>query len=92
MTVKLRYKAPDEESSRAFSTVIRREPHAMTRNLGFASAVAEFGMLLRDSKHSGAGSFEHAIARARTFKGEDVEGYRGEFVALAERARQLRRK
>ena len=43
----------------------------MTANIGFASAVAEFGMLLRHSKHASAASFESAAARARLFKGAD---------------------
>jgi Ca-activated chloride channel family protein len=62
----------------------------MTSNLGFASAVAEFGMLLRESKHAGAGSFASAMARARVFRGDDPEGYRAEFITLSERAEQLR--
>jgi Ca-activated chloride channel family protein len=62
----------------------------MTANIGFASAVAEFGMLLRGSPARGDASFESAAARARQFRGHDEEGYRGEFVRLVERAALLR--
>jgi Ca-activated chloride channel family protein len=86
VTIKLRYKAPDEETSRLVSTTLGGKPNAMTANLGFASAVAEFGMLLRNSKHAGTGSFASVMRRATTFRGRDEEGYRSEFVRLAELA------
>jgi Ca-activated chloride channel family protein len=90
LTVKVRYKAPDGDQSQLLSTVVRNAPGAMTPNLGFASSVAEFGMLLRGSAHAGAASFQSAITRARSFRGDDVEGYRAEFIRLAERASALR--
>jgi len=65
-------------------------PGAMSRNLGFASAVAEFGMLLTASEHRGRASFDTAAARARTFLGSDLEGYRIEFLRLVDRAASLR--
>ena len=90
LTVKVRYKAPDGEQSRLITTIVRNAPVALTANLGFASAVAEFGMLLRGSAHAGAGSYRSAIARARSFRGDDTEGYRAEFIRLAELASVLR--
>jgi Ca-activated chloride channel homolog len=89
LTVKLRYKDADGDSSRLVSSVIRRTPQPITANIGFASAVAEFGMLLRNSKHAGTGSFSSAAARARMFRGEDREGYRAEFVSLVDLVNQL---
>jgi Ca-activated chloride channel family protein len=62
----------------------------MTANLGFASAVAEFGMLLRESPLRGSASFESVTARARTFQGEDEAGYRAQFIQLVERAARQR--
>ena len=62
----------------------------MTANLGFASAIAEFGMLLRESPLKGNSSFESVRARATTFRGEDEEGYRAQFVQLVDRAARLR--
>ena len=91
MTVKVRYKAPDGETSRLLTHVQMDRPSAMTANLGFASAVAEFGMLLRESPSRGDASFESAASRARTFRGQDDEGYRNEFIQLVERASNLRR-
>ncbi|HEY1305220.1 MAG TPA: von Willebrand factor type A domain-containing protein [Vicinamibacterales bacterium] len=91
MTVKVRYKAPDGDSSRLLSRVQMNKPSPMGANVGFASAVAEFGMLLRESPSRGDASFESAAARARTFRGQDGEGYRAEFIQLIERASRARR-
>ena len=90
VTVKLRYKAPDGETSRLLSTTLRSQPRPLTANLGFASAVAEVGMLLRGSKHAGSAGFRTAVVRASKFRGVDNEGYRAEFIKLAELASSLR--
>jgi Ca-activated chloride channel family protein len=90
-TVKLRYKAPQSDTSQLVSVVVRNEPQPLSTNLGFASAVAEFGMLLRQSKHAGNATLDAAVARARRFRGEDPEGNRAEFVKLVELAASLRR-
>jgi Ca-activated chloride channel family protein len=91
LTVKLRFKAPDGDESRLISSVVGSRSQAMTANVGFASAVAEVGMLLRASKHAPSASYEAALARARQYRGEDGEGYRSEFIKLAELASSLTR-
>jgi Ca-activated chloride channel family protein len=90
MTVKLRYKAPDGDASRLVSAIVRTKPQTMSANLGFASAVAELGLLLRGSQFQGTSSFEGLVGRARTFRGSDAEGYRSEFIRLAETASSLK--
>ena len=55
----------------------------MSVNLGYASAVAEFGMMLRDSPDRGSASLLAAAERARRFRGEDKEGYRTQFIQLS---------
>ena len=62
---------------------------AASENLRFASAVAAFGMLLRDSAHKGTATFEMVDVLARSALSADNAGYRAEFVALAARAQQL---
>jgi Ca-activated chloride channel family protein len=54
----------------------------------FASAVAMFGQLLRDSEFKGTSSYDGVIALARNGLGEDKQGYRREFIRLAEAAKQ----
>jgi Ca-activated chloride channel family protein len=58
-------------------------------DLAFASAVAEFGMVLRDSPHKGKSSLDQVIARAERSKGSDQFGYRAEFVSMARIARDV---
>ena len=70
----------------ATAAVIADRPQAVGANLGFASAVAEAGMVLRRSPHAGDASLSSAIARARKFRGDDAEGYRAEFIRLMEAA------
>ena len=90
LTVKVRYKEPDGDTSQLLSRVLMNRPAPMTANLGFASAIAEFGMLLRESPLKGNSSFESVRARATTFRGEDEEGYRAQFIQLVDRAASLR--
>jgi Ca-activated chloride channel family protein len=90
MTVKLRYKAPDGDTSRLVIAVVRSKPQPMSANIGFASAVAELGMLLRGSQTRGSASFEALAARAGKFRGGDADGYRAEFIKLAELASSLK--
>jgi Ca-activated chloride channel family protein len=90
LTVKVRYKAPDGDTSQLLSRVLTNRTSGMTANIGFASAVAEFGMVLRESPDRGGASLLAAAERARRFRGADGEGYRHEFIQLAERAASLR--
>jgi Ca-activated chloride channel family protein len=48
-------------------------------------------MLLRDSEHKGRTTWQSMLSLARGARGEDREGYRGEFVRLAEMAEELKR-
>ena len=89
-TVKLRYKAPESAQSRLLDRVVRGETRAPSENIRWASAVAGVGMLLRDSEHKGQATWRSMLALARGARGEDVEGYRGEFVRLAEMAQELK--
>ena len=49
-------------------------------------AVAEFALLLENSKFKGDASFDDVLKRARGAKGKDDEGYRAEFIRLVEAA------
>ncbi len=92
-TVKLRYKRPQEAESRPLSVVVTdtTEPApALSPNLGFAAAVAEFGMILRDSESKGDSNLAQVVELARRYKGEDRDAYRGEFIHLVELAAELR--
>ena len=96
LTLKLRYKQPDGDTSKLLQTSLERDAIAANRsnpseNLQFASAVAEFGLLLRDSQYKGDASYGSVLERARQAQGTDVHGYRSEFLTLVEQADLLRR-
>ncbi|WP_343536455.1 vWA domain-containing protein [Sphingobacterium thalpophilum] len=91
-TVKFRYKEPEGSKSKLQQKTVEAkavEIEKASEDLRFASAVAELGMLLRDSDFKQRASFESLITRAKAAKGSDEEGYRAEFIRLAENARDL---
>jgi Ca-activated chloride channel family protein len=55
----------------------------------FASAVAMFGQLLRNSDFKGTSTYNDVIKLASSSYGDDKQGYRREFVRLAETMKQL---
>ena len=91
-TVKLRYKEPNGTTSRLIATTATddgRTAFAASPDMQFAAAVAELGMLLRNSPHKGTASFAEALQLARAARGEDLDGLREEFLRLTESARNL---
>ena len=58
----------------------------------FASSVAAFGMLLRDSEYKGKANWKDTYELAKKSLGQDKEGYRSEFVQLVEKAKSLSKK
>lgn len=95
LTLKLRWKAPDAEKSQEWiyrykaSEVMTGKP---SDNLCFAAAVAEFGMLLRDSKYKASSNWAQVISLAKGAKGDDSDGYRSGFISLAQAAQKLQGK
>jgi Ca-activated chloride channel homolog len=90
LTVRLRYKDPQGSTSRLLETpVADRAGGVASEDMRFASAVAEFALLLRDSEHRGNASYAQVLTLARDARGEDEQGYRGEFIGLVESARTL---
>jgi hypothetical protein len=55
----------------------------------FASAVAEFGLLLRDSEFKAASSYSDVRERAMRAQGADPFGHRAEFIRLVTAAEAL---
>ena len=88
--MKLRYQAPAGGASRLVSRTVRTGERGAPELLGFAAAVAEFGMLLRNSEHKGSATWDQVLTLARAGTGRDPGGYRGEFVRLVELARGMR--
>ena len=64
---------------------------AASGDLKFAAAVAEFGMILRDSEYKGNGSLQQVLEWAQQGKGADVNGYRADFIELVRKAQALKK-
>ncbi len=91
-TVKLRWKKPDGDTSMLKEIPVAEAqitPKAPSEDFRFASAVAEFALIMSDSKFKGDASFDRILDRARHAKGEDLEGYRAEFIRIVETAQLL---
>jgi Ca-activated chloride channel family protein len=89
MHVQLRYKPPTGDVSRFTQRVIQDQIGVRSPDLAFASAVAAFGMVLRDSPHRGSATLEQVLALAEEGRRDDPHGDRAEFIELVRKARQL---
>jgi Ca-activated chloride channel family protein len=92
LTLKLRYKAPDSDTSKLMTMTVGDEsgPFATaTDNLRFAASVAELGMLLRHSPYKGQSSFGQAREIAQKSLGRDIEGYRRDFLSMISMAERV---
>jgi Ca-activated chloride channel family protein len=92
LTVKLRYKQPDGLTSILYENPVKgklTEFSATSEEFRFSSAVAEFGMILRDSEFKAGATIEQVIQIAQGSRGTDEEGYRAEFVKLVKTADAL---
>jgi Ca-activated chloride channel family protein len=87
--VRVRYKHPDSDRSELTEQPVRASVGNPSTDLRFASAVAGFGMLLRESEHRGSITPDNVITIARAARGEDREGYRQEFIHLVELYRSM---
>jgi Ca-activated chloride channel family protein len=94
MLVKLRYKLPKESESKLISQPLIDKNISLesaSNNLKFASSVAEFGMILRGSPYAGDSSLSQVLQLANSSKGEDSQGYRGDFIELVKIAELLKK-
>ncbi|MFN8295637.1 MAG: VWA domain-containing protein [Chitinophagales bacterium] len=93
MTVKFRYKLPNEDKSILLEHIVKAKTlnATITNNFQWASTVAQFGMLLRDSKFKGNTNYKNLLAQAKAYKSNDDEGYRAEMIQLIEKAEMLKR-
>ncbi|MEP7001015.1 MAG: von Willebrand factor type A domain-containing protein [bacterium] len=92
MHVAMRYKAPDGDRSVLATYPVRAERRAPSESMRFSSAVAGFGMLLRESSLAGTLTWSQMLDLARGARGHDEDGYRADFIHMAERAAEIAKK
>lgn len=90
LTVSLRYKAPGGSKSTLLSYPVESQTYSpsLSENLSFAAAVAEFGMVLRDSENRGNADYDTIMALAEPCIHRDTDDYRKEFLKLVELAKE----
>jgi Ca-activated chloride channel family protein len=92
LTVKLRYKEPDANESKLLTQGLLDRGNSIENasdNLRFASAVAQFGLILRDSRYKGSASFSSVTNLAQSSLGNDLKSYRNDFLDLVRKGSRL---
>ncbi|MEM7158700.1 MAG: VWA domain-containing protein [Myxococcota bacterium] len=92
MTVKLRYKKPAGSRSKLLSVAIEDDDGSVadsSADFRFSAAVAEMGLLLRNSKWRGQATWAQAYELASSAQGHDPAGRRAEFKNLIRQAAEL---
>jgi hypothetical protein len=94
LTVKLRYKKPESDKSELLERSVvddGKQFASASADFKFAAAVAEFGMLLRDSEFKGSGTLGAVLQWAQEGKSADPNGDRAGFLELVRKAQVLKR-
>jgi Ca-activated chloride channel homolog len=88
--IKLRYQPPAGGPSRLLEQTLSDPPRELDGDFRFAAAVAEFGMLLRQSPHRGQASYAQVLKLAESSLGDAPDRKaRAQFVELVRTARRL---
>jgi Ca-activated chloride channel family protein len=92
MTLKFRYKPIDSDKSIPIEHTVEDGNLKLNKtsdNFRFSAAVALFGMILRESEFVKTGDLDMVTELAKGAKGKDPNGYRGEFIRMAETVKLL---
>ncbi len=90
LTVAIRYKEPDGDTSKLLEYPLAADAYnaKMSPNLGFASCVAQFGLVLRESEYKGTATCDSILTQLDNY---DISGdsYKSEFRELVEIMRNM---
>ena len=93
-TVTVRYRDPLDDTPQSVRQTATDAGNGFDRaseDFRFASAVAVFGMLMRDSHFKGTATYADVIRWATAGKGSDEGGQRAALIELVRTARDLKR-
>jgi Ca-activated chloride channel family protein len=93
LVLRMRYKLPDAADSARLDVPLADRETAFanaTTDFRFAASVAAFGMVLKISPYRGSATLAGVLDAATASTGPDPGGYRGEFIALVQKAIALR--
>ncbi|MBN1797922.1 MAG: VWA domain-containing protein [Spirochaetales bacterium] len=92
MTLRFRYKKPDQDKSLLIEVPVLDDNVAFedtSTNFRFSAAVAEWGLLLRNSQYKADANFSQVKNLAESAQGDDPEGLRAEFLKLLELSEKI---
>jgi len=92
--LRLRYKRPGEDRSQLIERPILesellKSVEQASDAYRFAAAVAAFGQKLRGGRYTGDYRYDDLLQLARSARGDDAQGWRGEFLQLVQLAASL---
>ena len=92
--LRLRYKAPESDTSKLLEWPMQKEMiisevSQTSDRFRFAAAVAGFGQLLRGGTYTQDFQYQDVLTLAQGARGKDAFGYRGEFLSLIQLAQSL---
>jgi Ca-activated chloride channel homolog len=90
MFVKIRYKKPDEHRSNLMEVSVKATAQIASNNMRFASAVAAFGMVLRNSAFKGNSNYKLVNSLVTGSVDSSSDAYKKEFLELVKKAEQLK--
>ena len=83
LTVSIRAKEPEGTESRLYEYPVNLDPsETLSDNMKFAAAVAEVGMILRESEWKGTATYETALDLLRSCSSVSGDSYKEEFLYL----------
>ena len=93
--LRINYKLPTETTSRRIELAVtpaleKAAINQLTTEVRFSTAVAAFGQLLRGEPHLKSFAYDEVIALASAARGDDLFGYRSEFINLVRLAKTAR--
>ncbi len=90
LTVNIRYKKPDSNTSDLMTMIVNKNDYKeeLPNNLKFAAAVAEFSMILRESKYIGDSNFNNVLELLDKEVVND-DNYKIEFIELVKKASEI---
>lgn len=86
VNVSIRYKEPDGDESKLLTFPVTEDRYSpeMSEDLTFAAAVAQFGLVLRDSEYKGTATCESILAMLENCNNLQNDEYKAEFAELVE--------
>lgn len=94
LTLRLKYKQPDAEKSEdalEFKLVDEGESFDYASNdFRFAAAVANFGLILRNSRYKGQASLDAVLEITKDTLANGGDAYRQEFESMVQRAKEIK--